>query len=38
MNSLTSERLYKIVIKTENRNWDGQIEKFDVNQLFKVVR
>ena len=38
MNTLTSERLYKIVLKVENRNWANQVEIFDVNQLFKVVR
>ena len=38
MKSLTPERLYKIVIKVEDRNYVGQVEYFDSNHVFKVVR
>ncbi len=38
MNALTSERLYKIVLKVEDRNYSSQIEYFDSNHVFKVIR
>ncbi len=38
MKSLTPERLYKIVMKVEDRNYVGQVEYFDSNHVFKVVR
>ena len=38
MNALTAERLYKIVLKVDNRNYNGQVEYFDSNHIFKVVR
>ena len=38
MNALTAERLYKIVLKVDSRNYNGQVEYFDSNHVFKVVR
>jgi len=38
MKALQPERLYKIVFKVNNRNYDGQVEHFDANHFFKVVR
>ena len=38
MKALQSERLYKVIMKVENRNYNGQIEYFDSNHIFKVVR
>jgi len=38
MSALTSERLYKLLIKAEGRNYNGQVEYFDSNHIFKVVR
>jgi len=38
MNALTAERLYKIVLKVDSRNYNGQVEYFDSNHIFKVVR
>ncbi len=38
MNALPSERLYKIILKVDNRNYNGQVEYFDSNHVFKVVR
>jgi len=38
MNALTSERLYKLILKVNSRNYNGQVEHFDSNHLFKVIR
>ncbi len=38
MNALTAERLYKVVLRVDNRNYNGQVEYFDSNHVFKVVR
>ena len=38
MGALTAERLYKLILKVEDRNYGGQVEHFDSNHLFKVTR
>tara|TARA_R110000851_G_scaffold37986_4_gene97769 strand:+ start:20798 stop:21883 length:1086 start_codon:yes stop_codon:yes gene_type:complete len=38
MNALTPERLYKVVLKVEDRTYGSQVEIFDSNHIFKVVR
>jgi len=38
MGALTAERLYKMIIKVEDRNYAGQVELYDSNHIFKVVR
>jgi len=38
MDGLQAERTYKIIFKVKDRNYHGQVEYFDNNHLFKVIR
>tara|TARA_R100001079_G_C4450652_1_gene153564 strand:+ start:3519 stop:4604 length:1086 start_codon:yes stop_codon:yes gene_type:complete len=38
MKALTPERLYKLVLKVNNRKYNGQVEHFDPNIVFRIAR
>ncbi len=38
LDGLQPERYYKFVFKVENRVYSGQVELFDNNYIFKVIR